>query len=118
MLLDRVPRWYIYVTSPSGLHVIRERPGRGASVTARTGVMKVDAFRYPVFDLAAIIVHEACHAHRASDGLESGGYHGERECTEKEIDVLRVLAPGSHQLQHEEWLLANMHKTENQWWHD
>ena len=118
MLLDRVPRWYVYVTSGSGLHVIRERPGRAASVTSRIGVMKVDAFYYAVFDLAAVIVHEACHAHRYSDGLESGGYHGERDCTEKEVEVLRVLGPGSPQLQHELWLLDNMHKTENQWWHD
>ncbi len=118
LLLNRVPRWYLYVTSPSGLHVIRERPGRGASVTARVGVMKVDAFRYALFDLAAIIVHEACHAHRYSDGLESGGYRGERDCTGKEVEVVQVLGPGSPQLQHEIWLLENMHKTKNQWWHD
>ena len=118
LLLNTVPRWYLYVTSPSGLHVIKERPGRGASVTARVGVMKVDAFRYALFDLAAIIVHEACHAHRYSDGLESGGYRGERDCTEKEVEVLQVLGPGSPQLQHEIWLLENMHKTKYQWWHD
>ncbi|MCY4072880.1 MAG: SH3 domain-containing protein [Chloroflexi bacterium] len=116
LLLDKAPKWYNFVIS--GLHVIRERPGRSASVTARSGLMKVDPNRYPTFDLAAIIVHEACHAHRHKAGLDSGGYQGERDCTTKEIEVLRILAPGSHQLQHEEWLLANMHKTKNQWWHD
>ncbi|MCY4021253.1 MAG: SH3 domain-containing protein [Chloroflexi bacterium] len=116
LLLDKAPKWYNFVIS--GLHVIRERPGRSASVTARIGVMKVDPNRYPAYDLAAIIVHEACHAHRHKAGLDSGGYQGERDCTTKEVEVLRILAPGSHQLQHEEWLLANMHKTSNQWWHD
>ena len=116
LLLDREPRWYSFAIS--GLTVIRERPGRSASVSAWNGTMKVDASRYPLFDLAAIIVHEACHAHRYKDGLVSGGYHGERDCTEKEVEVLRKLAPGSSQLAHEEWLLANMQDTDDQWWHN
>ena len=116
LLLDRAPKWYHYAIN--GLHVIRERPGRNASVTARIGVMKVDAFRHALYDLAAIIVHEACHSHRHSAGLESGGYQGEKECTTKEVEVLRILAPGSYELQHEEWLLANIHKSDEQWWHD
>ena len=116
LLLDRAPKWYSYAIS--GLHVIRERPGRSASVTSQYGVMKVDPGRHSTYDLAAVIVHEACHSHRYSAGLNSGGYRGERDCTTKEVEVLHILAPGSHELQHEEWLLANMHKTSNQWWHD
>lgn len=116
LLLDREPRWYAYAIS--GLTVIRERPGRSASVESWNGTMKVDANRYALFDLAAIIVHEACHAHRHSDGLESGGYHGERDCTQREVEVLRKLGPGTPQLAREEWLLANMQDTDNQWWHD
>ena len=116
LLLNGAPKWYAYVIN--GLHVIRERPGRSASVTSQYGVMKVDPNRYNTYDLAAVIVHEACHAHRYSAGLETGGYKGERDCTTKEIEVLRIFGSGSPELHHEEWLLANMFRAEHQWWRD
>lgn len=95
LLLDGSSYWYAY--SVSGLTVIRERPGRNASVTSRTGIAKFDAFRYRhLLRLAAVIVHEACHVHRYRAGLEPGGYIGEKDCEEKERRAEAALDAAFH----------------------
>ena len=119
-LKSRSAYWYAYTVD--GLDNIRGDPGTRISVTSRSadvtwGVESGYSIGRDLGAIAATLVHEACHVHRRRAGLQSGGLVGERDCLQKEIQVLDVLgsSPGTRN-----WLqdiLDNINNRSYQWWH-
>lgn len=119
-LKNRSSYWYIYTID--GLDNIRETSSSGIWVSSRTADVTWSANSYAISSadigtVAALLVHEACHVHRGRAGLQSGGLVGERDCLQKEIQVLDLLgtSPGRrHWLQE---VLDNINNRSYQWWH-
>jgi len=118
LLQSRAPQWYGY--SISGLTKIREATAsESPGVYLHTGVYDVLPNRVSagVLWLASVIVHEACHVHRAARGLVPGDLTGERECLKVQIEATEVF---DYHNKHLPWLreiLANIDDIEYQWWH-
>ncbi|MCY4061254.1 MAG: SH3 domain-containing protein [Chloroflexi bacterium] len=119
-LKERSPYWYIYTID--GLDNIREESQSGIWVSSRTADVSWSANSYVISRadigaVAALLVHEACHVHRGRAGLQSGGLVGERDCLQKEIQVLDLLgtSPGRRNWLQE--VLDNINSRSYQWWH-
>ncbi len=119
-LKNRSPYWYIYTID--GLDNIREESQSGIWVSSRTADVSWSAesgviSRADIGAVAALLVHEACHVHRGRAGLQSGGLVGERDCLQKEIQVLDLLgtSPGRRNWLQE--VLDNINNRSYQWWH-
>ena len=118
LLQTRAPQWYGY--SISGLTKIREvTEEEGPGVYLHTGAFSITPGHVSagVLWLASIIVHDACHVHRAARGLVPGDLTGERECLKVQIEATEVF---DYHNKHLPWLreiLANIDDIEYQWWH-
>ena len=120
LLKERSAYWYLYTVD--GLDNIREQTGNRIYVTSRTGDVSWGSqggyiSSADIGAAAGVLVHEACHVHRRRAGLQSGGLEGERDCLQKEIQVLDLLgtSPGTRN-----WLqniLDNINDRAYQWWH-
>ena len=122
ILLEKEPKWYRYVQS--ALLGVKEIPMGGDS-----GIFPDEAVyrSWPNFRsertgeghviwVAGQLVHEACHVHRYKAGLESGGYAGEKACTETQIQALDDIDPSGNVAASRRRALANIDDPEHQWW--
>ena len=122
ILLDKEPKWYRYVQST--LRGVKEIPMGGDS-----GIFPDEAVyrSWPNFRsdrtgeghiiwVAGQLVHEACHVHRYKAGLESGGYAGEKACTETQIQALDDIDASGAVAASRRRALANIDDPEHQWW--
>ncbi len=118
ILKNRAPQWYAY--SISGLTKIREVPeDEGAGVYLHTGTFSITPGHISpgVLWLASIIVHDACHVHRAATGLVPGGLTGERECLRVQIEATDVFDYQDRHVPGLRYVLENIDDPEYQWWH-
>ncbi len=118
ILQTRAPQWYAY--SINGLTKIREvSEEEGAGVYLHTGAFSITQGHVSagVLWLASIIVHDACHVHRAAKGLVPGDLTGERECLRLQIDATEVFDYQNRHVPGLRHILANIDDIEYQWWH-
>ena len=118
LLQTRAPQWYGY--SINGLTKIREvTEEEGAGVYLHTGVFSITPRHVSsgVLWLASIIVHDACHVHRAAVGLVPSDLTGERECLRLQIDATEVFDDQNRHLPGLRHILANINDPAFQWWH-
>ena len=118
ILQNRAPTWYAY--SISGLTKIREVPeDEGAGVYLHTGAFSITPGHVSigVLWLASIIVHDACHVHRAATGLVHGRLTGERECLRVQIEATDVFDYQDRHVPGLRYVLENIDDPEYQWWH-
>ena len=122
--LKRAPHWYNYTVS--GLDKIVQRLESdvpGVHVDERTFYLDYTD-HYPrgydpwthISNTAAMLSHEACHVHRYEQGLESGGYPGEKACLTLQIQVLKEIGAPASWIAYYENTLANIDNPEYQWW--
>ena len=100
--LDREsPRWYFYVVKPTRL--IKARPSYEGRSLAYGGQDRMDIGLYNVessLQLAAILVHEACHLHQWDAGLRTVNGDDEKrmkaelECYSLKLEMVRDISPG------------------------
>ena len=122
LMVDRAPKWYRYVQST--LRGVKEIPMGGDS-----GIFPEEAVyrTWPNFRsnrtgeghviwVAGQLVHEACHVHRYKAGLESGGYAGEKACTEIQIQALDDIDSGYDVAASRRRALARIDDPAHQWW--
>ena len=124
VLKRRAPHWYNYTVS--GLNRIVQRLESdipGVDVGAKTFYLDYTD-HYPqgyspwlhISNTAAMLAHEACHVHRHLQGLEAGGYPGEKACLTLEIGVMKEIGVPAF------WIAASQHTLDNiddpayQWW--
>ena len=123
-LRTRAPHWYDYTIS--GLNRIVQRlssDNPGMHVDSKTFYLDYTD-EYPagfdpwlhISNSAAMLAHEACHAHRHYAGLESGGYPGEKACLGVNIEVLKAVNAPGHWIAIYQRLLDNIDDPANQWW--
>lgn len=122
LLRDRSPHWYAYATEV--VSKISQNSDSRVRVTSRTGQIKWgtghSSYRGRNLEqIASLIVHEACHVHRRRRGaFPTGKLPGETECTEREIQAMEAIGAAPYLIRSERNLLANIHKSECQWWHN
>ena len=122
LLFSREPKWYVYVQQT--LRGVTEIPMGGDS-----GIYPAEAIyrSWPNFRsnrtgeshdiwVAGQLVHEACHVHRYKAGLQSGGYPGEKACTEIQIQALDDIDPIYDVAASRRRALANIDDPDHQWW--
>ena len=122
LMYSREPKWYVYVQQ--NLRGVTEIPMGGDS-----GIYPDEAIyrSWPNFRsgrsgeshdiwVAGQLVHEACHVSRYKAGLQSGGYVGEKACTEIQIQALDNIDPIYDVAASRRRALANIDDPEHQWW--
>ena len=129
LLRETAPQWWKYATS--GLdRIVQDLSSDVPGVNVESRTFRLDYTNHipsgyeatHTFDLASMLVHEACHVHRYDSGLESGGLPGESDCLSKEVEVYNALDPNNQNsaiagLRHDaQTLLSNINRPECQWW--
>ena len=129
LLRETAPQWWKYATS--GLdRIVQDLSSDVPGVYVESRTFRLDYTNHipsgyeatHTFDLASMLVHEACHVHRHEAGLESGGLPGESDCLSKEVEVYHALDPDNQNsaiagLRHDaQTLLSNINRPECQWW--
>ena len=124
VLKNRSPHWYNYTVSGLAKIVQRlESDIPGMDVGTRTFYLDYTNEDPPgytywqhISNSAAMLSHEACHQHRQDQGLESGGYPGEKACLALQIDVLKAISAPSFWINSYQHTLENIDNPEYQWW--
>jgi hypothetical protein len=117
LLKERSSYWYQYAVS--GLDAIAESHGSG--ILNRTFHIHPDHLGAGAMWMAGIIVHDACHVHRADAGLfryetPEQQLFEEKLCLDLQLQALAVLDPGNHDPFGLRTLYANIEDPVNWWW--
>lgn len=124
VLKNRSPHWYNYTISGLAKIVQRlESDIPGMDVNTRTFYLDYTDENPPgytywqhISNSAAMLSHEACHQHRHDQGLEAGGYPGEKACLALQIDVLKAINAPAFWINSYQHTLDNIDNPEYQWW--
>lgn len=124
VLKNRSPHWYNYTIAGLARIVQRlESDIPGMDVRAKTFYLDYINEDPPGFthwehisNTAAMLSHEACHTHRYLEGLEPGGYPGEKACLTLQIEVLKAINAPSFWINSYQHTLDNIDNPEFQWW--
>ena len=129
LLRESAPQWWKYATS--GLdRIVQDLSNDVPGIDVEKRRFHLDYTDHipagyeatHIFDLASMLVHEACHVHRHEAGSESGGLPGESDCLAREVEVYHALDPHNQNSavaglkKDAQTLLSNIHRPECQWW--
>lgn len=124
VLRRRAPHWYSYTVGGLARIVQRlESDVPGMDVGTRTFYIDYTD-HYPqgytawqhISNTAAMLTHEACHQHRADQGLEPGGYPGEKACLGIQIEALKAINAPRFWIDSYQDTLDNIDDPARQWW--
>ena len=126
MLKNRAPHWYNYtirgldkikqVLPPTPCCVGVSLEGRTFSIDYSDDPPAGYSFDSHTTHNAGMLVHEACHVHRYEAGLEAGGYPGEKDCLEKQLQATLEINSTSGWIHSYRRTLANIDDPAYQWW--
>ena len=99
-LREQTPRWYLYVTNKVSYIRPRAASERGSAAVVNRRRMEIHpGILHDTFQVAATLVHEACHQYQYDEGRWgnqwslAAGRERETECYEIELDMVTEMNP-------------------------